>query len=81
MDDIEKLLKRVQPKHRDQILAALLCLRNETCRSKLRAEKLSGKKDLYRIHVGRYRIIFRMYGSEINIRRVGLRNEGTYRDL
>lgn len=80
MERLEKLLRRVPPKHRVQILQAMYCLQDVACRSTLRPEKLSGSS-LYRIHVGRYRIIFNMTVTGIEIVRVRLRNERTYRDI
>lgn len=80
MDDLEKLLQRVPPKHRAQILKALSCLKDEQCRPKLRPEKLFGSKN-FRIHVGRYRVIFSMEESGVGLVEVRLRNEKTYRDM
>jgi len=81
MEHLEKLLRRVQPKHRVQILNVIDCLLDETCRERLRPEKLSDVDDLHRIHVGRYRIIFTQKASKIEIIDVRLRNERTYRGL
>ena len=81
MDHIEKLLRRVPPKHRAQILAALECLQNRECRAMLRIEKLSGSSSAFKIHAGRYRIIFTASGTDIEILDVRLRNEKTYRDF
>ena len=80
MDHIEKLLRRVPPKHRAQILAALECLQNKDCRVMLRIEKLSGSS-AFKIHAGRYRVIFVMGSAGIEILDVRLRNEKTYRDF
>jgi len=81
MEHLEKLLRRIQPKHRAQILNVLACLANEVCRQKLRPEKLSGVSTLFRIHVGRYRVIFTMDASKVELVDVRLRNERTYRDI
>ena len=75
MDDLEKLLRRIPPKHRAQILKALTCLKDER-----RPEKLSGSKN-FKIHVGRYRVIFSMEGTEVGVVEVRLRNEKTYRNI
>ena len=81
MDHLEKLLRRVQPKHRAQILSVLSCLKDEKCRQRLRPEKLSGIEATFRIHVGRYRIIFTVDASGMELVDVRLRNERTYRGL
>lgn len=81
MEHLEKLLRRVPPKHRAQILSVLACLADEACREKLRPEKLSASNALFRIHVGRYRVIFAMDASRIELIDVRLRNERTYRDV
>jgi len=80
MDNLEKLLRRVTPKHRAQILKALACLKDNECRPRLRPEKLSGSKN-FKIHVGRYRVIFGMGGSGVELVEVRLRNEKTYREV
>ncbi|MHB8860417.1 MAG: type II toxin-antitoxin system RelE family toxin [Minisyncoccota bacterium] len=81
MEHLEKLLRRVQPKHRAQILSVLVCLADEACRQRLRPEKLSGTDTTFRIHVGRYRVIFTMSSSGVELIDVRLRNERTYRDV
>lgn len=80
MEHLEKLLRRMPPKHRAQILEVLECLRDESCRSRLNIEKLSGS-GLFRVRAGRYRIIFTMQGDDIVLVDIRLRNEGTYRDI
>ena len=82
MDSIDKLLARILKKHRLQILEALDCLTDPSCRETLRAEKLTGSKTLYRARVGKYRIIF--YINEHNqaiVTDIKPRNEGTYKNL
>jgi len=81
MDHLEKLLRRVPPKHRAQILRVLACLADESCRAQLRPEKLSGTDMSFRIHVGRYRVLFDMDSSGVGLIDVRLRNERTYRDI
>ncbi len=81
MDHIDKLLNRVSPKHRDQIVRAIHCLQDVACRSNLRIQKLSGTQSLLYIHVGRYRIIFKMNSGHIRFGDIRLRNEKTYRDI
>lgn len=80
MEHLEKLLRRVQPKHRAQILNVLVCLQDSACRANLRLEKLSVESNLFKIQSGRYRIIVSMAES-VEIIDVRLRNERTYRNL
>ncbi len=81
MKHLEKLLRRMPPKHRAQVLEALKCLNDESCRVQLRIEKLSGTHALFRIRVGKYRIIFSIQDTSIKLVDIRLRNEGTYRDI
>lgn len=81
MDHLEKLLRRVPPKHRAQILKVLACLADEVCRAQLRPEKLSGTDASFRIQVGRYRVLFTIDASGVELIDVRLRNERTYRDI
>ena len=82
MDRIDKLLARIPKKHQQQILEALECLSDAVCRDTLRAEKLSGSKSLFRIRVGRYRIIFHIdEKNQVIVDTIRPRNEGTYRDI
>jgi len=81
MEHLEKLFRRIQPKHRAQILSVLACLKDEACRQKLQPQKLSGREAMFRVQVGRYRIIFIMNTTGIELIDVRLRNERTYRDI
>ena len=82
MDRIIKLLSRIPKKHRRQVLAALTCLSDSRCRETLGIKKLGGSLSLYRVRVGRYRIIFHIDGQGMAIvDDLRSRNERTYRDV
>ena len=82
MDRIDKLLARIPKKHRRQILEGLECLSSPVCRATLRAEKLSGSRSLFRIRIGRYRIMFHVDEQNCAIvDDIRPRNEGTYRRI
>ena len=81
MDHAEKLLRKVRPKHRAQILRTLNCIKDPLCRETLRLEKLKGSSVLFNIHVGRYRVVVYINESDIHMADVRLRNEKTYRDI
>ena len=82
MDSIDKLLARIPKKHRRQIFQALDCLSDIECRETLRAEKLGGTTAMYRIRVGRYRIIFHTdYDNHAIVDDIRPRNESTYRNI
>lgn len=82
MDRITKLLSRIPEKHRRQVFEALACLADSRCRETLRAEKLGGSRALYRVRVGKYRIIFHIdeQGFAI-VDDLRPRNERTYRGV
>lgn len=82
MDRITKLLSRIPEKHRRQVLEALACLADLHCRETLRPEKLGASRALYRVRVGRYRIIFHIdkQGFAI-VDDLRQRNERTYRNV
>ena len=82
MDRIDKLLTRIPKKHRRQVLDALDCLSDSACRLTLRAEKISGSNSLFKIRVGRYRIMFHIDGrNSAIVDDVRPRNESTYRRI
>lgn len=79
MDELQKLLKRAPKKDREAILSMMTALRLGQTAS-LRMEKLKNS-NLYRIRVGRYRIMYSMDKDtkKIVIETVRLRNENTYK--
>lgn len=82
MDRISKLLARIPEKHKLQVLVALDCLADARCRATLMAEKLGGTQALYRVRVGKYRIIFHIDALDRAIvDEVRPRNERTYRGI
>jgi mRNA-degrading endonuclease RelE of RelBE toxin-antitoxin system len=82
MDHIDKLLSKIPPKHRLQILEALECLAQIACRVTLSPQKLAGSRSLFRIRAGRYRILFHVNErDQAIVDDIRLRSEKTYRDL
>ncbi|MDB5264481.1 MAG: hypothetical protein JWN64_52 [Parcubacteria group bacterium] len=81
MDSISKLLKRVQKKHREQILETLRCLYDEKQRINLDIQKLKGS-DYLRVRSGKYRILFHfLKNNQIEVDDIRKRSEDTYRDI
>ncbi len=79
MDPIEKLLRKVNKKDREQLLAILLKLQQGEMNG-LKLLKLKGS-DLYRVRVGRFRILFLLDTKTkvVEVRSVRLRSEDTYK--
>lgn len=79
MDEIEKLLRKVDKKDRAALYAALDALRNGNVAG-LKIKKLTNSR-FYRVRVGDFRIVFLMGGNKntVIIESVRLRNERTYR--
>ncbi len=82
MDRITKFLTRIPQKDRLRVLETLDCLAESECRATLQPEKLGGSRFLYRVRIGRYRIIFHINEhNEAIVNEIRPRNERTYRDL
>ena len=80
MDKLAKLLKKLDQKEREQLLQALAALELGIITG-LDLKKLKGVPDIYRMRVGRLRVIFKKVGDEIQILDIGGRNENTYRNF
>lgn len=77
MNDIEKLLRRVQPYDKVVLVEALRALRHGEL-ERFRVEKMSGS-DFYKVRKGNFRFVFHHEGAAIVVDTVKLRNEKTYR--
>lgn len=79
MDELEKLLERLQKVDFDRIIAVITILKSGSTAG-LKVQKLTNK-DLYRVRVGRYRIIFSIdpKTKKITVETCRLRNEDTYK--
>lgn len=80
MDKIRKFIKSLGAKEKEAILLVMLRVKQDF-RSIPGLIKLSGYKDLYRVRVGRYRIIFRINGVVSEIMKITKRDEQTYNNL
>ena len=80
MDKIEKFLNSLMPKEREAILLVLLNIKKDF-RKIPGIMKLGGYKDLYRVRVGRYRIIFRIGQTASEVIKITKRDEQTYKNL
>lgn len=78
MDKIKKLLANIPVFDRISILAVLekILLRNFTG---LQKQKLKGYECIYRVRIGKYRIIFYDDSKQIIIKGIKKRNEKTYK--
>lgn len=80
MDKIIKFLRKRSKKER-LILQSAIRLIVERKTDGLDIKKIVGSKNIFRVRVGAFRIIFEKHESENFIRFVGLRNESTYKNI
>ena len=82
MDHIAKFLARIPKKHRLQLLEALEYLIDPYERTRLQPKKIVGSRGLFRIRVGKYRIIFHTdVQNRAIVDDIRIRNESTYDDV
>ncbi len=81
MNETDKLLQRLSAKERQRIEHMLLQLALGQLLG-LPIKKIVGTKDIFRLRVGRYRIIYRQSpGHDLELIKISKRNEKTYKDL
>ena len=80
MDRMQKLLKKLKEKEREALLLLMLQLERDY-RQVPGIRKLTGKKDLYRVRLGNYRLIFRVTQDDVDIVKISRRNDKTYKNL
>ncbi len=80
MNDLEKLLRKISKKERENILAFLKEITPENLKT-LEVKKITGKDDLYRVRKGDYRVIFALKNNKIFVKKVAKRGEKTYKGL
>lgn len=80
MNETEKLLKKLNSSTRNQIERTLLKIYANQLDG-LDIKALKGSKGVYRVRVGRYRIIYRQIAAKNELISIGLRNEKTYKNL
>ncbi len=79
MDKIEKLLRKIDKKEREQLITAIEgFVKGEKKNLKIKKIKNS---DFYRLRKGRFRIIFHYYKREIIIDSIKMRKEDTYKKM
>lgn len=78
MDKIGKALKNLSEKERKAIAEVLTQLKAGSFEN-LDIKKLKGRRDIFRVRHGKWRIIYRMLEKEIFILVIERRSEKTYR--
>jgi mRNA interferase RelE/StbE len=81
MDKVDKSLLKITPKQRVKILETLKKIKSGELEN-LDLKKLRGTKDIFRIRVGNYRIIF-VFDSDAKARIIAIerRSKNTYKDF
>ncbi len=79
MDKIRKFLRRLNKTEKIKVLKLLHDISNNSL-SKLTVKKLQGLKDLYRIRIGKIRIIFKKTDKKNVIINIDYRKD-SYKDL
>ena len=77
MNKNEKLLRKLSKENRDRIILAVSLIHTNDFQM-LDFKKLSGKKDIYRIRVGKFRIKFRTHKTYNEILEIARRSDTTY---
>ncbi len=77
MDKIDKFLKKLTAKERQQLKGVLELLLTGSSKT-LDIKKLKGTEHIYRARTGNIRIIFQKEGKEIRLLEVSRRDENTY---
>lgn len=78
MDAIEKALKKLTAKEREQVKTILAKLYVRDWK-RLDVKKLRGREDIFRARKGDIRIIYRIEVKEIYVLKIERRRERTYR--
>jgi mRNA-degrading endonuclease RelE of RelBE toxin-antitoxin system len=77
MDKIQKVLDKLAGEERSKIKVVLEKI-NSGIFAGLDLKKLKGRQDVYRVRIGRIRIIYRQAGDKIFVLAVERRNDNTY---
>ena len=77
VDKIQKAINRLTPKERKAVKSVLYKIKNAK-QEGLDIKKLKGRTDIYRVRIGKNRIIFRMDGDKIKILTIERRSDNTY---
>lgn len=79
MDDIGKFLAKLTNEERDRVLSITSRLLKADTEG-LDIKKLRGHGNVFRVRLGRVRIIYSVDASKVRIIRTAFRSEDTYRD-
>lgn len=79
-DKLQKFLSRLPRKQREKLEPVLRQLHDGST-AQLDIKALAGKPHMYRVRVGRMRVIFYRDDSRFELRRVTNRDDKTYKDL
>ncbi len=80
VDKITKIVQKMTAKNRskiDEVVCKILVGDTEN----LQVKKLKGFKNMFRVRVGDYRIIYFDDGNEVILKNIRKRDESTYSDL
>lgn len=80
MDRVKKFLRKLSPKEQEAFLLLMQAIKRDFT-SVPHLLKMKGYNDLYRIRFGRYRIIFKVSGREIDVVKISKRDEQTYKNI
>ncbi|MFC1616279.1 type II toxin-antitoxin system RelE/ParE family toxin [Patescibacteria group bacterium] len=80
MDRIEKFLKKLRKKEIEAFLLLMNQLKKDF-RKVPGIKRLVGKKNFYRVRLGKYRIVFEAKKKIIEIIRITKRDDQTYRNI
>lgn len=80
MDNIQKSLRRLNLKERQQVKSVLLRIETGDTLG-LDLQKLSGHENIYRVRKGDFRIIYLQKGKNIFVLAIERRSEKTYRNF
>lgn len=80
MDKIEKFLRKIDEKRRQQISEVIEKVLSREWKH-LDIKKLKGHDDVYRVRKRDMRVIFIDKGDDIRVLSVGYRDEDTYKNL
>lgn len=78
MYKIDKFLKRLTPKEKEQIKKVLKQISSKNF-SRLDIKKLKDREDVFRVRKGDIRIIYRVEGEDIFVLAIERRSEKTYK--
>lgn len=80
MDQISKFFNRLSVLERKNVLGVLERIHKRDTIG-LNIKKLSGHKHVYRVRVGKVRVVYIDNGTEIEFLKAGYRNDNTYKDF